>query len=120
MVNMTLQISEELASIIQKEAQARGKTVEDFLKSAIQRERSLSDRQKIDEEQEWWMSLPLTERAKYEGKYVAIRERKLVDHDKNEIKLYTRVREKFGKIPVLIMPAEGPREGRTSKCRSHR
>ena len=107
---MDLQISEELASMIQKEAQARGKTVEDFLKSAVQRERSLADRQKIEEEQEWWLNLPLTDRAKYEGEYVAVHERQLVDHDKNEINLHTRVREKFGKTPVLIIPAEGPRE----------
>ena len=107
---MVLQISEELAGAIQKEAQARGKTVEDFLKSAIQRERSFTERQKIEEEQEWWIGLPLSERAKFEGKYVAIHEKKLVDHDDNETKLYARVREKYGTTPVLIMPAEGLRE----------
>ena len=107
---MVLHISEELAGAIQKEAQARGKSVEDFLKSAIQRERSFAERQKIEEEQGWWISLPLSERAKYEGEYIAIHEKKLVDHDKNETKLYARVREKYGKTPVLIMPAEGPQE----------
>lgn len=107
---MALQISDELARTIQKEAEARGKTVEDFLKSAIQRERTLAERQKIEEEQEWWVNRPLTERAKYEGEFIAIHNRKLVDHDKSEKKLYSRVREKYGKTPVLIMPAEGPRE----------
>lgn len=107
---MALQISDELARTIQKEAKARGKTVEDFLRSAVQRERTLAERQKIEEEQEWWANLPLTERAKYEGEYIAIHNRKLVDHDKNENKLYSRVREKYGRTPVLIMPAEGPRE----------
>ncbi len=107
---MVLQISEELVGVIQKEAKTRGKTVEDFLKSAIQRERTLAERQKIEQEQEWWVSPPLTKRANYEGEFVAVHNKKLVDHDKNETKLYTRVREKYGKIPILVMPAEGPRE----------
>jgi len=109
---MVLQISNELAGAIQQEAKLRGKTVEDFLKSAIQRERTLSDRQKIEQEQEWWTSLPLTERAKYEGEYIAVHNREVVDHDETEDELSSRVREKYGKVPVLIMPAEGPREVR--------
>jgi hypothetical protein len=107
---MELQISEELAGAIQKEAEARGITVEDFLKSAIQRERSLAERHKIGEEQEWWENHSLKERARYAGEYIAIHNKRLVDHDKNESKLYARVREKFGNIPVLIMPAEGPQD----------
>lgn len=107
---MVLQISDELAGVIQREARTRGKSVEDFLKVAIQRERVLTDRQKIEQEQGWWVSLPLTERAKYEGEYVAVHNKKLVDHDQNEIQLYSRVREKYGKTPILIMPAEGPQE----------
>jgi hypothetical protein len=107
---MALQISEELARTIQKEAKAQGKSVEDFLRSAVQRERTLAERQKIEAEQQWWVSLPLSKRAKYEGEYIAIHNQKLVDHDINESKLYSRVREKYGKTPVLIMPAEGPRE----------
>ncbi len=107
---MALHISDELAGVIQREARTRGKSVEDFLKSAIQRERILTERQKIEQEQEWWESLSLTERAKYEGEYVAVHNKKLVDHDKNEVQLYSRVRKKFGRTPILIMPAEGPRE----------
>lgn len=107
---MVLHVSDELAGAIKKEAQARGKSVEDFLKSAIQRQRSLEERQKIETEQEWWMNRPLSKRAKYEGEYVAIHNKQLVDHDKNEVALYNRVREQFGKTAVLIMPAEGPRD----------
>lgn len=109
---MVLQISNELAGVIQKEAKSRGKTVEDFLKSAIQRERTISERQKIEQDQEWWTSLPLTERAKYEGKYIAVHDKEIVDHDENEDELSNRVRKKYGKAPILIMPAEGPREVR--------
>jgi len=107
---MMLQISDELASVIQREAKTRGKSVEDFLRAAVQRERTITERQKIAQEQEWWENLPLTERAEYAGEYVAVHQQQLVDHDKNAAQLYTRVREKYEQAPVLIMPAEGPRE----------
>ncbi|MEW6029471.1 MAG: DUF5678 domain-containing protein [Chloroflexota bacterium] len=106
----TFKISEELAGTIQKEAMLRGMSVEDYLQSAVRRERTISARVKIESEQEWWLGLPLSQRAKYEGEFVAIHNRKLVDHDKDEQALYARTRKKFGKTPVLIMPAEGPRE----------
>ena len=107
---MVLEITNELAGIIQQEAKIREKSVEDFLKTAIQRDRVLTARQKIEKEQEWWESLSLSKRAEYEGKYIAVHNKKLVDYDKNEKQLYARVREKYGKTPILIMPAEGPRE----------
>jgi hypothetical protein len=107
---MTLEITNELAGVIQQEARKRGKSVEDFLKIAIRRDRVLTARQKIEQEQEWWESLPLTKRAEYEGKYVAIHDKKLIDYDKDRDRLYFRVREKYGKTSVLIIPAEGPRE----------
>jgi len=107
---MVLQISEELAGAIQQEAQTCGKTVEDFLKSAIRREPTLDERQKIEQEQERWSSLPLSERAKYDGEFIAVHTKKLIDHDKNETKLYGRVRKKHGNTPILIMRAEDPRE----------
>ena len=107
---MALHISEELANIIQNEAKSQGKSIEDFLKSVVRRERTLADRQKIEAEQEWWENLSPAERRKYQGKFIAVHHKKIVDHDKDESALYARVREKFGNLPVLIMPAEGPRE----------
>jgi len=54
-----LQISDELAQEIWGEAETRGLPVEDFLRSVIRRERTLADRRKIEQEQAWWLSLPL-------------------------------------------------------------
>jgi hypothetical protein len=34
----------------------------------------------------------------------------LVDHDQDENALHNRIGAQYGKTPVLIMPAEGPRE----------
>jgi len=109
---VVLQISDHLAKDIQEEATVRGLSVETFLQSAILRERTLADRQKIEAEQDWWLKQPLKERAKYEGKYVAINNKQLVDQDKNDLALRQRIRAKYGKTPILIIAAEGPREVR--------
>lgn len=107
---VALNISTELADNIQKEAVNRGMTVEEFLRAAIKRERSLAARRKIEREQAWWLSLPESKRAKYKGEFVAIHNLAVVDHDREESALYKRVRQKFGKTSVLVMPAEGVKE----------
>ena len=105
-----LQVSDELAQEISSEANTRGMDIENFLKAAVRRERTLADRRTIEQEQDWWLSQSLGERAKYEGKFVAVHNRTLVDCDADESVLYRRVRARFGNIAVLIMPADGPRE----------
>jgi hypothetical protein len=104
-----LQVSEELSGEIQDEAETRGLAVEEFLRQALQRERTLANRRKVECEQKWWLGLPLGERARYEGEFVAIHEQKVVDHDKDESALYRRIRARYGPKPVAIIPAEGPR-----------
>lgn len=114
----TIEVSEELAQEIQLEAETRGLDVEEFLKAIIRRERTLANRRKIEQEQAWWLSLPLTKRARYEGDYVAVHNQSLVDHDSDEDALHRRIRATYGNTPVLIMPAEGPREIRIISPRS--
>jgi predicted methyltransferase len=104
-----LQISEKLAWEIQTEAKERGLAVEAFLQKSLQRERTLANRRKIEQEQAWWFHLPLSKRARYEGEFVAIHNQQVIDHSKNENALHKRIRTKYGKTPILIMPAEGPK-----------
>jgi hypothetical protein len=105
-----IQISDRLAQEIEQEASTRGLSIEKFLKIAVQRERTLATRQKIEQEQQWWLQQPLSFRAQYEGQYIAVYNQKLLDHDVDETALFQRIRAKYGKQPVLIMPAEGPQE----------
>ena len=115
-----LQVSETLAEAIRYEAETRAQSVEDFLAIVLRRERTLADRRKIEEEQDWWLSLPLSERAKYEGQFVAVHNRRLLDHDRDELALRRRVRSEYKKTAVLLMPAEGPREIRIVSPRLER
>jgi hypothetical protein len=105
-----LKVSDELAKTIQGEAMKRGVSVEEFLQSVILHEKTLAARRKIEKEQDWWLNLPLSERAKYEGEYVAVNNQQLVDHDMDSEALHNRIRAKYGKTPILIMPAKGPQD----------
>ncbi len=104
---MTLQLSNELAEEISNEAETRGLVIEEFLRLLLRRERTLADRQKVEQEQNWWLSRPLSERAKFEGQYIAVHNKKLIDHDVDRLSLRRRIRATYGQTAILIMPAEG-------------
>ncbi len=53
-------------------------------------------------ETEAWYNLPLEERKRYEGKFVAVYEGQVVDSDLDRLALYHRLRQKFGRQTVLI------------------
>jgi len=106
----TLQISDELAQTIQIEAVDAGLSPEKYLERAVRRERTLAMRRRIEQEQAWWMQQPLRERAKYEGKTVAIYQQTIIDCDEDRNRLAQRIRSRLGNQPVLLIPAEGPRE----------
>lgn len=105
-----LQISEELAHTIQQAAYEHHMSVEDYLIYVVRRERTVAQQRKIEQEQGWWLSQPLSERAKYEGLYIAVHEQRLVDYDQDKFALQSRIRKKYGKNAVLVMPAEGPKD----------
>ena len=42
--------------------------------------------------------------AKYNGHYIAMRQGKVVDHDKDSSALWQRVQKRFGNQPILIPP----------------
>jgi diadenosine tetraphosphatase ApaH/serine/threonine PP2A family protein phosphatase len=105
-----LDISPKLAHAIEVEAQDHGLSVEEFLRRTLQRERTLTARRKIEQEQAWWFSLPLSQRAAYEGQYVAVHNQRLIDHDYDLDRLHQRVRAQYGALPILVIPAEGPPE----------
>ena len=107
---VTLQVSQKLAGTIEQEAQERGLTVDAYLQIAVKRERALFARMKIEQEQEWWLNLPLKQRTKYEGEFIAVHRQKVIDHDKDQKALSKRIRGKFGNVPILIIPAEGSKE----------
>ena len=44
--------------------------------------------------------------------FIAVHDKAVLDHDRDEEALRKRIRARYGKTPVLIAPAEGRREFR--------
>lgn len=105
-----LQIPDDLAEEIRREAAAEGLTTEAVLLTAWRHYRTLAQRRKIEAELNWWESLPANERREYSGQHVAVHQRQVVDHDLDPTALHNRVRERFGRTAILLIPADGPRE----------
>ena len=61
---MILDISDVLARALASHAQRRGIDIEDFLREMLAHERLLAERKAIEEEQAWWLSRPLSDRAR--------------------------------------------------------
>ena len=105
-----LVVHEPLASTIRQEAEAEGIGVESLLHAALRHYRFEAQRKKIAGEAEWWRTLPPETSTPFAGEFVAIHNKQVVDHDRDEESLRKRIRAKYGKIAVLITPADGPRE----------
>jgi len=79
-------------------------------------------RTKIHAEAEAWRSLPATVQRSYGEDFVAVHNRQVVDHHRDRLTLYRRVRARFGDVPILITPANAasPREFRIISPRVER
>ena len=113
-----LQVPEHLAEEIQLEAEMEGVTVETVLTVAWRRYRTIAQRKKIEAEMAWWENQPPPEHARYIGQHIAVHNKTIVDHDFDPVALHERIRQRFGRIAVLLIPAEGPHEVRMVSFRA--
>lgn len=60
----------------------------------------------LDAEQLAWYARPLVDRQRYGNRYVAVQGGQVIDDDPDQRTLYVRVRERFGRQPVLIVKAD--------------
>lgn len=65
-------------------------------------------RAKIHIEAEAWRAISTTERRQYRNQFVAVHHGQVIDHDADRLRLYRRIREKLGDVPVLITPGGAP------------
>lgn len=64
------------------------------------------ERQKISEESAMYRQQYPELKEKYLGQYIAMHLGKVVDHDIDEDALWKRVRQRYGRTPVLILRVE--------------
>lgn len=103
----TLQIPTPLAEKIEHEARTDGMAIADLLEHALKLYRLETQRQKIGAEADWWDGVSEDVRNRYRGEFVAIHRKTVVDHDRDRVALYDRVRKRYGNLAVLIAPATG-------------
>ena len=71
-----------------------------------QKEEYSPRKQQLMREQNNWFARPAQERQQYAGQYVAVYEGQIVDSDNHQRQLYLRVRNRFGRKPVLLIHAD--------------
>ncbi len=103
-------LTEKLASDIQWEAELQGLQVEQLLTKALRYQQQLYRSQRLKDELSWYEFQPLDYRAQFVGEFVAVYNHAVVDHDSDRHTLNQRISEEYGPIPILVIPAEGPRE----------
>lgn len=63
-------------------------------------------RTKLKEEANYWYARSLEDRKPYLGNYVAVHNKKVIDHDMDRRALYLRIHARYPNTPVLIVRAE--------------
>jgi hypothetical protein len=108
MTTIALQEPKLIAEIIEL-AEQEGQSATDLVIEAVQRYIALHRQKRIQAETEAWYRLPVTQRQRYAGQYVAVTGGEVVDSDPERLVLYYRIKEQYGREPVLIM--EGDEQG---------
>src|SRR4030042_1027767 len=90
----------ELISRLEQLALERGIPLGELLRLAVSRYLDDIGHQKIHNEAQAFKSMHTELVKHYFGRYVAIHEGQVVDHDDDLRKLYRRVREQYGATPV--------------------
>ena len=100
---MTIALQEpDLIQEVQQVTQREGMDAADFVAEAVRRHLAVYRQKRIVAESEAWYALPVEKRQSYAGEYVAVYGGCVVDSDPDRLALYYRVREQFGRQPVLI------------------
>lgn len=104
---MNIEVNEpKLIAEILEIAELEGQSANDFVLEAVQRHVALYRQKRIQAETEAWYRLPESKRQRYAGQYVAISNGEIVDSDLDRLVLYHRIKERFGREPILIIAGD--------------
>ena len=91
-------LAESLREIADKQGQSLENVLDDLVRQYVRQAR----REKIRHECRHYERIHPTLKQNYAGQHVAIHEGQLVDHDVDPMGLVQRIRERYGRIPVLV------------------
>lgn len=106
----TITLEPTLMQQLQQVAAEKTTSTDELLDAAVRTYLRQLEREKIRTEAAAYRSLHPTLIVDYLGQYVAIHNRRLVDHDEDFQALHMRVRQRFGNQAVLIRQVESASE----------
>ncbi len=98
----TIELRPDLLETLEKSAASHARSVNDLVNEAVERYLREQRRIELQKEIEAYHGMHDQLVKKHLGEWVAVYERKMVDHDADGSALHYRVREKYGHAAVLI------------------
>lgn len=98
----TVTLPPQLMAELAQAATEQATKPEELLAQAVRAYLRQLERDKIKAEVETFRALHLELVKHYLGKYVALHKGQLVDHDEDFQALHSRIRQRFGRQPVLL------------------
>jgi len=92
----------ELVESLRQIAGQEGVSLENVVSDLVRKYLRDARRQKIRVEVEHYQAMHADLREKHFGQHVAIHDGRLVDHDPDPVALVRRIRQRFGRRPILI------------------
>ena len=102
----TITLQPQLMEQLKQIASEQTTEPEELVETAIRIYLRQLEREKIKAEAEAFRSMHAELAEKYVGQYVAIHNGKMVDHDEDFQSLHSRIRQRFGRQPVLLRRIE--------------
>lgn len=102
MTTIAVSIDAEVGESLEQIASEKGTSIEEVLNDLAREYVREARRAKIAEEFEAYQAMHPQLKEKLWGKHVAIHDGQLIDSDSDAMTLVQRVRQKFGRIPILF------------------
>ena len=102
----TVTVEPDLYSRVEKAALEHQSDVGELFARAVRFYLWELDRRKISEESKIYRQRHAELKAQYLGQYIAMRDGQVVDHDADFQALHQRIRQQFGRAPVMITLVE--------------
>jgi hypothetical protein len=95
-------LKDDLRESLEQDAELAETSVNELVNEAVEQYLKERQRAKLEEEVAAFSTMFPQLRESFLGQWVAIHEQELVDNDWDGSALYQRVRDKYGRTPVLI------------------
>ncbi len=102
----TIAIESELYRRVEEASRQHEAGMGEILTEAVRRYLWELDRRKISEESKIYRQRHAELKAQYLGQYIAMHNGQVVDHDSDFQALHQRIRQRFGRKPVMITLVE--------------